>query len=498
MDKNLKHYDKEFYSMHIDWQSDYRHISDWIALNLNADVYGDIGCGNGYIIRNLYKNNKKQVWGIDGSKNFINFVNKSIAPYVKVVDLTERHKLQRSDVSICLEVAEHIEEGYSDIFVQNVVSTKARTIIFTAAPPGQEGISHVNLKPAKFWLKKFKKHGYLPNDMLAQKFRRDLSPQLKHTKWYLNNIMILEKKQKPLKQLIEKFTIRFKKKEEQKLIMTLLVRDEADIIRQNIEFHLRQGVDFIIATDNGSVDKTKEILREYERVGKLYLIEEEELNYDQATWVNRMGRIAYEEYGADIVFHCDADEFWFSKSGNLKKEIMESSADILVVDLVNVLLEDRGGKENFPGDAIYAIVSPVEARNLEEESKKTGLYFFKYPQKVIFKTKNKFFEVLQGNHGVTDGSAKIEKSADIIIYHYPIRSKDHFFKKVVNGGTAYKKNKRLAQSIGFHWRRWFDYYKKGELELEYRKLIVPAYKAKHLISSGEAKIVNFEEVMRGQ
>ena len=35
-----------------------------------------------------------------------------------------------------------------------------------------------------------------------------------------------------------------------KIVMTLLVRDEQDIIRENIEFHLSQGIDYFIATDN--------------------------------------------------------------------------------------------------------------------------------------------------------------------------------------------------------------------------------------------------------
>ena len=40
-----------------------------------------------------------------------------------------------------------------------------------------------------------------------------------------------------------------------KLVMTLLVRDEDDIIASNIDFHLNRGVDFIIAMDNLSVER---------------------------------------------------------------------------------------------------------------------------------------------------------------------------------------------------------------------------------------------------
>ena len=41
-----------------------------------------------------------------------------------------------------------------------------------------------------------------------------------------------------------------------KLVMTLLVRDEQDIVRENLDFHLAQGVDQVIVTDNGSEDAT--------------------------------------------------------------------------------------------------------------------------------------------------------------------------------------------------------------------------------------------------
>ena len=51
------------------------------------------------------------------------------------------------------------------------------------------------------------------------------------------------------------------------LARTLLVRDERDTVRANLEYHLARGVDLAIVTDNGSEDETPEIVMEYERAG---------------------------------------------------------------------------------------------------------------------------------------------------------------------------------------------------------------------------------------
>ena len=48
------------------------------------------------------------------------------------------------------------------------------------------------------------------------------------------------------------------KKSKEKIIMTILAKNEIDVIEENIKFHLKQGIDFIIATDNNSTDGTKE------------------------------------------------------------------------------------------------------------------------------------------------------------------------------------------------------------------------------------------------
>jgi O-antigen biosynthesis protein len=484
MDENLKHYSDDFYKMHVPWQADYDLISRWIHENVSGNIFGDIGCGNGYIIQNLYNEYNKKVWGVDGSDFFMKNIDTSILPMVRRVDLTGRIKLDEADVAICLEVAEHIPMQFSDTLVKNIVSTKAKTLIFTAAPPGQEGVNHINLQLPEFWLEKFEKYGYELDKKISEKFRKDLDGKLAHTTWYLDNWMVLHKRDNFIKSELSVTP---------RLVMTLLVRDEADIIERNIDFHLKYGVDYIIATDNGSVDGTRDILLKYQKKGVLELIDEKEQNYAQAEWVNRMGRIAYEKYNADIIFHCDADEFWFPKSGNLKNEISNKhSKDMLRVGIVNVLLEENHGHETFPNDNKWAVVNPYETENIEEDSKNKNLYLFRYPPKVIYKTEKGNMEVVQGNHDIANKKGiSIGDSREINIFHYPLRSKEHFFQKIKNGGSAYETNKALGKNVGFHWRRWYESYKNGNLEKEYRKLVLTKNNIIELKDSGIIEKHNF-------
>ncbi len=92
-----------------------------------------------------------------------------------------------------------------------------------------------------------------------------------------------------------------------KLAMTLVVRNEAEIIEANLYYHLAQGVDFVLVTDHGSNDGTSEILARYERDGVAQVIRDDREGHRQSERVNRMVQIAAERYSADWVINSDAD-----------------------------------------------------------------------------------------------------------------------------------------------------------------------------------------------
>src|SRR3954453_7236227 len=103
-----------------------------------------------------------------------------------------------------------------------------------------------------------------------------------------------------------------------KLVMTLLARDEADVVDENLKFHLNAGVDFVIAMDNLSQDGTTDILESYAKSGQLRLIRQESEYLRQADWITEMGRMAATDFGADWVIHSDSDEFWWPRGESLK------------------------------------------------------------------------------------------------------------------------------------------------------------------------------------
>lgn len=235
-----------------------------------------------------------------------------------------------------------------------------------------------------------------------------------------------------------------------KLVMTLLVRDEQDIIRENIEFHLSQGVDFIIAMDNRSVDATAKILKYYEAKGKLLYIFEKEDNYNQHAWVTRMARMAFTDYGADWVINNDADEFWWPGEGSLRTVFSQLP---LSVNLV------RAKRHNFA--AVEESAEPFWSRMIFREKISLNPLGGPLPPKVAHRGSARV-EVMQGNHTVKGIEDPLCADDLVEILHFPVRSYAQIENKIAKGGAAYERNTDLPRSAGRTWRELFEELKRDQ------------------------------------
>jgi hypothetical protein len=236
------------------------------------------------------------------------------------------------------------------------------------------------------------------------------------------------------------------------LVLTLLVRDEADIIQANLDAHFALGVDHAIVMDNGSEDGTVELVRPYVDLGTVTLWHEPRDDYSQGEWVTRMARFAADELGADWVINADADEFWFPFGGSLPDVLAQAPPD------VDVLLVPR---YDFPADreprssAFWErmTVREVMSTNALGEPLSAKACHRADPDVVVY----------QGNHEV-DGLPGKRGLADVEILHFPLRSWEQFSRKIQNGGSSYARNTTLSSEVGHAWRMLYQRFSQGTLQ----------------------------------
>ncbi len=245
------------------------------------------------------------------------------------------------------------------------------------------------------------------------------------------------------------------------IVMTILVRNEEDVLEQNLLFHKAMGVDAFIITDNNSTDGTLEIIRKFQRKGWVKeVILEKGTNHDQKVWVDRMVWKAKTVYKADWVINADADELWYAPTGNLKNELSSTHANVINCEVRNIYPEE--GKPLNQWDKVVKAVDDLEKYDLSCYSLFEHLY-----KKVLHRT-TCYIQISNGNHKVVM-LPKYSKNIGIIVYHYPNRGKIHFMRKMINGGKSMEQNP--SKHAARHWRYFYQLYKEGKLEAEYDRVI---------------------------
>jgi hypothetical protein len=260
-----------------------------------------------------------------------------------------------------------------------------------------------------------------------------------------------------------------------KLVMTLLCRDEDDILDANLRFHLEQGVDYIIAMNNLSVDGTGGILEAYERAGVLTLINQEKNTYDQDRWVTQMARMAKEVHGADWVINNDGDEFWWPRQGTLKDVLAALPPSIEMV---------RVPRHNFL-PAQFDTGQFHERMRIREAGSRNS-----FGEPLPPKACHRGFvdiDVAFGNHFAKRGDLalrEIDGPPMIEILHFPLRTYAQFERKITVGGAALEKNIRLDKAIGSNWRRLLKEHNCGRLYEYYQLQILGPAAVEDRLRSG--------------
>jgi len=286
-----------------------------------------------------------------------------------------------------------------------------------------------------------------------------------------------------------------------RLAMSILVRDEADIIAQNIRFHADNGVDCFIITDHRSVDGTREILQAMSQDFDITIIDDDSLIVDRDQCVSRMAHLVRERDQADWIINNDADEFWFPDHLNLKQAI---STELLMLgeDATNVGSIYCERNNMIPSreqvlhplytfkDNIYKVIDTLTEQPLRHnwhESNGNNLV-----QKISGKVISKVQGLTSiGLNNVDNTAQMLEKTNShfIRILHYPVRSYAQFEMRVVNHGQGLAQTDRFKYAAHQqHLKFWYELYLQGELYSEYLSMVLPESTLQQLIITGKVKV----------
>jgi SAM-dependent methyltransferase len=162
-----------------------RPISALIYEMLRPARVVDVGCGRGEWLLAFNELGTHEIYGLDGDhvdRDCLLIDRNRFLP----VNLACPFEVPgHYDLTISLEVAEHLPSSASRRFVRALTGA-APLVLFSAAIPGQDGNGHINLKWPNYWRTLFEAEGYRMFDPIRPLIRDQTSIEW----WYRQNIFI--------------------------------------------------------------------------------------------------------------------------------------------------------------------------------------------------------------------------------------------------------------------------------------------------------------------
>jgi SAM-dependent methyltransferase len=165
-------YDREYYEANFRSNAGvYDLLAKSISDVFHPRVLVDVGCGNGGISAAFIRQGCKEVFAFDGSLDAVKIARGRGLTQVQQLDFIKAQEIPaHGDLCICCEVAEHIPEKHA-AHLCRLLSKPAPTLVFTAAPPGQGGHLHVNLKPRSWWVELMRQNEMIYNEQAVERVR---------------------------------------------------------------------------------------------------------------------------------------------------------------------------------------------------------------------------------------------------------------------------------------------------------------------------------------
>lgn len=266
-----------------------------------------------------------------------------------------------------------------------------------------------------------------------------------------------------------------------KILATLLVRNEAELVADCLEHHLRQGVDAFLVTDHLSVDGLSDVLHEYREV-IVDLQYESDGRYRQDQWVTRMARRAV-DFHPDWILHLDADERWYGL--DVLRHIPSTAAWVRTGVWRNhlPLAESMAGQFN-PRTMPYF---ELPGRTGSHAARFAG--FGSGSGGKILHRPLPDAQVGIGNHWLHYPPAPQIDCDGITVHHYPIRSLEQLRRKVLNGAAALDANAWMPE-IGSHWRKWRDLDQQGRLREVFQTFMLTESEIRSRLADGTLHLMD--------
>lgn len=155
-------YNDEFYKNHLQKKKVLEHYAYRIYEMYGPKNVVDVGCGPGHALGAFHAMGC-EILGLEYSIEAARkAASENVSKYMKRCDvkdwLTDWHH-DKYDVAISWHMAEHVPKKYSHKIVQGL-TLLSDIIHFSAAPPGQKGIGHVNCQTPEWWRRKFEQNRY--------------------------------------------------------------------------------------------------------------------------------------------------------------------------------------------------------------------------------------------------------------------------------------------------------------------------------------------------